>query len=159
MPRCYTVEFEAQTIAAASGDYDLFEITPATNKPIELVALELGQSTELGDAAEEQLRLRIIRGHATSGNGTATTPRPVSPNDSAAGFTAETVGSTIASTGTAINLLSTTFNVRSGYQWGPVPNGMGIWCSAGETTIVVRLMAAVADDLTMSGSLTLIEYP
>ncbi len=158
MPRVYTVEFEAQTIAAASGDYDLFEIAPASNKPIELVAFELGQTSELGDAAEEQLRLRIIRGHTTTGNGTSATPRPVSPNDSAAGFTAETVGSTIASTGTPINLLSTTFNVRSGYQWGPQPNGMGIWCVNAEL-LVIRLMAAVADDLTMSGSATIIEYP
>ena len=159
MPRTYTVEFEAQTIATASGDYDLFEIAPADDKPCEIVAFELGQSSELGDAQEEQLRLRVIRGHATSGNGTSTTPRPVSPADSAAGFAAETVGSGIATTGTPINLLSTTMNVRAGYTWGPVPYGMGFWCSQTEGLIVVRLMAAAADDLTMSGTLTVVEYP
>ena len=158
MPRCYTVEFEAQTIAAASGDYDLFEFAAATDKPIELVAINLGQSSEVGDAQEEQLRIRVIRGHTTSSNGSATTPRPVSPNDSAAGFTAEVVGSTIASAGTAVNLLSDTFNVRAGYAWGPVPSGMGIWTS-GTALLVVRLMAAVADDLTLSGTATVIEYP
>jgi len=158
MPRCYTVEFEAQTIAAASGDYDLFEFDATTDKPIELVAVQFGQSSELGDAAEEQLRVRVIRGHTTSSNGTSTTPRPVSPADAAAGFTAETVGSTIASAGTAVNLLSDTFNVRAGFQWGPVPHGMGYWTS-GADLLVVRLMAAVADDLTLSGTATVIEYP
>lgn len=158
MPRTYTVEFEAQTIATASGDYDLFELDAATDLPIEVVAIELGQSSELGDAQEEQLRLRVIRGHTTTGNGTSTTPRPVSPADAAASFTAKTVGATIASAGTAVNLLSTTMNVRAGYQWGPVPFGMGIFTS-GSSLLVVRLMAAVADDLTMSGSVTVVEYP
>jgi hypothetical protein len=158
MPRCYTIEFEAQTVATASGDVDLFEIGPASNKPIELVALELGQSSETGDAAEEQLRIRIIRGHTTGSNGSAVTPRPFSPNDSAAGAACEVLGTTIASAGTAVNLLSATFNVRAGYQWGPQPNGMGIWCANAEL-LVVRLMAAVADDLTMSGCATFIEYP
>lgn len=158
MPRVYTVEFEAQTIANASGDYDLFEFDAASDLPIELVALSLGQSSELGDAAEEQLRLRIIRGHTTSANGTSATPRPVSPGDAAAGFAAEVVGSTIASAGTAVNLLSDTFNVRAGYQWGPVPNGMGFWTS-GAALLTVRLMSTVADDLTLSGTATLIEYP
>jgi len=158
MPRTYTVEFEAQTIASASGDYDIFEFDAATDKPIELVALQLGQSSELGDAAEEQLRIRIIRGHTTSANGTSTTPRPVSPADAAAGFTAEVIGSTIASAGTAVNLMSDTFNVRAGFQWGPVPHGMGFWTS-GSDLLTVRLMAAVADDLTLSGTAMLIEYP
>jgi hypothetical protein len=159
VPRFYTLEFEAQTIAAASGDYDLFELAPADDKPIEVVEFVLGQSSELGDAAEEQLRLRVIRGHTTSGNGSATTPRPGNPNDAAAGAACETVGSTIASSGTAINLWSDTMNVRAGYQWGPRPQGMGLWCSQAETLLVVRLMAAVADDLTLSGTLGFWEYP
>lgn len=159
MPRTYTVEFEAQTIANASGDLDLFELSPADDKPIELVALTLGQSSELGEAAEEQLRIRIIRGHATSGNGTAATPRPVSPNDAAAGCAAEVLGATIASAGTAIFMMSDDYNVRAGYSWGPVPQGMGFWASQADTTLVVRLMAAVLDDITGSGTLTFIEYP
>jgi hypothetical protein len=151
MPRAYSVEFEAQTVATASGDYDLFEFTPADDKPIELVGLVLAVTSELGDAAEEWLRLRVIRGHATTGNGTATTPRPLDEGDGAAGFSAETVGSTIASAGTAINLHSDGFNVRAGYQfWWP--DGFGPRCLQTSTLLVVRLMAATLDDVTMSGT-------
>jgi hypothetical protein len=158
MPRVYTVEFENQTIAAASGDYDLFELGPASNKPIELVEIVLGQTTELQEAQEEQLRIRVIRGHTTSSNGTSATPRPVSPADAAAGFAAEVVGATIASAGTAVNLISDVWPVRAGYTWGPRPQGMGIWCANAEL-LVVRLMAAVTDDLNASGYVTVIEYP
>lgn len=158
MPRTYTVAFEAQTVAAASGDVDLFELDAATDKPIELVAVTFGQSTELGDVAEEQLRIAIIRGHSTTGNGTAATPRPLSGADGAASATAKTNGATIASAGTALTLVADTFNVRAGWQWGPQPQGMGIWTS-GADLLVVRLMAAVADDVAMSGTATFIEYP
>lgn len=157
MPRLYTVEFEAQAIATASGDYDLFELDAATDKPIELRSIILKVTSELQEAQEEWLRLRIIRGHTTTGNGTAATPRPNSPSDAAAGFAAETVGSTIASTGTAVNLLSDAFNVRNGYELFKAPLE-GFWTS-GADLLVVRLMAATADDLTMSGTIEVCEYP
>ena len=159
MPRLYLVEFEAQTIAAASGDIDLFSLDAATDKPIELVEVCLGQTTELGDTAEEQLRIRYIRGHTTVGSGGASaTPRPATANDAAAGTTARTLDTTVASVGTAINLPSETWNIRSPYQWGPRPQGMGLWTSGAEL-LVVRLMAAVADDLTASGWCSFYEYP
>lgn len=159
MPRCYTVEFEDVTWANASGDIDVFSLIAADDKPIELVAIELAQNTELGDAAEEQLRFRTIRGHTTVGSGgAAATPRPTSPNDSAAGFTARTNDTTIASAGTGVNLHSFSWNVRVGYAWGPVPQGMGIW-TAGTEYLVVRLLAAVTDDIDASGTAWVIEYP
>jgi hypothetical protein len=159
MPRVYSVEFQAQTITATNDDHDLFEFDAAAEKPIELVGFEIGNAsnTDVGDAQEEMIQVRVIRGHTTSGNGTSTTPRPVSPNDTAAGFAAETVGSTVASAGTGVNLMSTTFNPRVGYAWGPVPNGMGLW-TAGTELLVVRI-ADVADDITLSGTAWIIEYP
>jgi hypothetical protein len=156
MPRVYTVEFENVAVTAAQ---DLFSLDAATDKPIELVALELAQNTELGDAAEEQLRFRVIRGHTTVGSGgSAPTPQPTSPGDTAAGFTARVNDTTIASAGTAVNLLSTAYNVRVGYAWGPVPYGMGFWTS-GTSILVVRLLAAPADSVSMSGTATIVEYP
>jgi hypothetical protein len=156
MPRVYTVEFENVAVTAAQ---DLFSLDAATDKPIELVALELAQNTELGDAAEEQLRFRVIRGHTTVGSGgSAPTPQPTSPGDTAAGFTARVNDTTIASAGTGVNLLSTSYNVRVGYAWGPVPYGMGFWTS-GTSLLVVRLLAAPADSVSMSGTATVVEYP
>lgn len=160
MPRTYSVEFEAQTIAAASGDYDLFSIAPGDDRPIELVEILLNQSSELQEAQEEKLRLRVIRGHATaSSGGAAATARPYSPADTASAATVRTMDSTIASAGTPINVVSDDWEVRAGYVWGPRPQGMGVWCSQAEGLLVVRLMAAAADDLTASGTVTFIEYP
>lgn len=148
--RVYTVEFEATAVTA---QVDFFELTPADDKPVEILGLFLSQSSDTGDAAEEILRYRVIRGHTTGGSGgSAPTPRPVNRSDAAAGFAAETLNTTIASAGTGVNLHSDTFNVRSGLQlW--LPDTCEWSASQGDTTIVVRLMAAPADSLTMSGTL------
>lgn len=154
MDRLYTVSFEA---VAVTAQVDFFEITPADDKPIEILGLFLSQSSDYGDAQAEGLRYKIIRGHATSGSGgTAPTPRPVNRGAAAAGFTAETCNTTIASAGTAVDLHAAAFNVAVGEQlW--FPEGCGATCSQADTTIVVRLMAAPADSLTMSGTLYVAE--
>jgi hypothetical protein len=147
----YTVSFDQQTIATASGDYDLFELVPADDRPIELVGLFLGQKSEVGDAQDEMLALSIITDYTVSSNGTSTTPRPCDPRDAAAGFTAETVGSTVANTGTPITVHADTFNVRGGYQvWWP--EIARIKADQADTAIYIRLTTAVADDLTLSGT-------
>jgi hypothetical protein len=148
----YSISFDQQTIAAASGDYDFFEITPADDKPVEIVAIFLGNKSEVKDAEEEMVAWSIVRGHATSGNGTAATPRQLDPSDGAASFAAETVGSTPASTGTPLNLHVDTFNIRTGLQI-IFPPDMRPKCSQADTTIVVRLLTALADDATFSGTL------
>ena len=151
--RIYSVEFENVTVATAGGDQELFALTAADDKPIEIVGMHLAQFSDVGDAAEEVLRLRVIRGHATaSSGGAAATPRPVKPNDAAAGFTARTNDTTIASTGTPVNLWSGGFNIRipSDY-WFPQTCELGTDQTAG--ILVVRLMAGPTDDVVMSGTL------
>jgi hypothetical protein len=150
MSRIYTVEFEA---VAVTAQVDFFEITPADDRPVDVLGLFLSQSSDVADAAEEILRYRVIRGHTTGGSGGATpTPRPLNRGDAAAGFTAETNNTTIASAGTGVNLHSDCFNVRAGLQlW--LPDTCEWNASQADTTLVVRLMAAPADSLTMSGTL------
>jgi hypothetical protein len=155
MSRVYTCEFEGQAVTAA---VDLFELTPADDKPIEVIGLFLSQSSDVGDAVEEILRYRVIRGHATTGTGgtQAATPRPLNPVDTAAGFTYDTLNTTIASAGTAVNLHSGTFNIRVGEPlW--LPEGCGWRCTQAESTLVIRLMAAPTDSLTMSGTVYVTE--
>lgn len=148
--RMYAVTFENVAVSAAQ---DFFEITPADDKPVVIHGCYLSQSTELGDAAEEMLRVEIIRGHSTGGSGgTAPTPVPMDPADAASGFTAEVNNTTIASVGTAVVLHAETFNVRSGWQYIPTPEARPK-ASQANTTIVVRLMAAPADSVTMGGTL------
>ena len=47
--------------------------------------------------------------------------------------------------------------VRSGHQWGPVPEGYG-FMTGGTLYLSMRLQAAVADDLTFHGSVMVREY-
>jgi hypothetical protein len=149
--RIYTVVFGAVSISAAQ---DAFEITPADDKPVELVGITFDQTGvgDVGDAAEELLRWTVIRGHTTSGSGgSAPTPRPTQRNDAAAGFAAEVNNTTIASVGTAVTLHEGAFNVRAGmiFWWPP---GCEPSAGQGDTTIVVRLPAP-ADAITISGTL------
>jgi hypothetical protein len=147
--RVYSVIFSAVAVSAAQ---DLFELTPADDKPIEIVGIELGQSSDAGDAADELLQISIIRGFTASGSGgSAPTPAPLNPNDTAAGFTAEVNNTTVATTGTSVTLQTTCWNVRAGYiQW--FPEGMRPSASQGNTTLLVR-QTAPADAITMSGTL------
>jgi hypothetical protein len=154
----YTVMFEGSSVTNANGDYDLFELACAANRMVEIVGMNIAVTSELQEAQEEWLRIAIIRGHTTSGNGTATTPRPTNPNAPAAGMTAETLGATIASAGTGVTLFADGFNVRAGYQLPILPSDVSLTTTNGAGLLVVRLMAAVTDDVTMSGTLWVVEY-
>jgi hypothetical protein len=149
MGRIYTVQFENVAVTAAQ---DFFEIAPASNTPVALHALLLTQSSDVGDAEEEMLRVSIVRGHSTGGSGgSAGTENPLSPLDTAAAFVAEINNTTIASAGTPLTLLSYSFNIRAGLElWFP-PELRPI-CTAAQTNIVVRLHSTPADSLSMSGT-------
>ena len=147
--RIYTVSFLA---VAVTVQVDLFELTPADDKPIEVLALFVGQSSDAGDAQAELMAYSVIRGFTASGSGgTATTPRPVSRSDTAAGFTAETCNTTLATTGTTNQLHADTFHVGSGEKL-ILSEGMEWSASQADTSLVIRLAAAPADSLTMSGT-------
>ena len=57
----YTVSFATTTITNANGDVDLFELDAAADEPIELVAIFIGNKSEVGDAQEEELAWSIRR--------------------------------------------------------------------------------------------------
>lgn len=156
--RMYTVSFENVAIAAAQ---DLFELTPADDKPVLITGLSLdnvGGVADAADAQEELLRLSIVRGHTTGGSGgSAPTPRPIPFSaGAAAGFTAEVNNTTIASAGTAHTLLALGWNVRAGLRefW---PEELCLGAVQGDTTLAVRLLAAPADSVSVSGCLWVCE--
>lgn len=149
MARQYAVTFTAVTVSAAQ---DLFEITPADDKPVRLLGLTFGQSSDVGDAASENLGLTVVRGYTVSGSGgSAPTPAPLDGIDTAAGFTAEVNNTTVANTGTAVTLHADVINTQAGYAyfW---PEGMQPQASQANTTIVVRITAP-ADAITANGTL------
>lgn len=151
MSRVYAVTFENVAVVAAQ---DLFMIAPADDKPVKLLGIMLSQSTETGDAQEEMLRLKVIRGHATVGSlGTVATPAAMSASDPASGATCRVNDTTIASVGTPVDLLADTFNVRSGYQFWFTPETAPNCSEANGIRLVVRLMGAPLDSVTMGGTL------
>lgn len=152
MGRCYTVAFDNVAVAAAQ---DLFELTPADDKPVRILGWNLsnvGGAADAGDAQEEFWRLSIVRGHTTGGSGgSAPTPQPANRNDAAAGFAAEVNNTTIASTsGTTIWAGGHNIRVPDVF-WLPDP--IQITASQADTTIVVRLLSTPADAVSMSGCL------
>lgn len=153
MGRIYTVSVSG-TFTAAGTDADIFELTPADDKPIRLRGLILAQTSEVGDTAEEGIRVSIIRLPATvtSGSGgSAPTPAPVDSHLAAAGFTAEVNNTTVATTsGTAITVEEFAWNERISpiERWWPDEQFAPM---AYQTeVIVVRFQTTVADDVSVA---------
>lgn len=158
--RKYAVGFENVAITAAQ---DLFDIAPATDKPIVIYGFTLdnvGGTADAGDAQEEMLRLQIIRGLATVGSGgsSATPFKLESAAVAAAGFTARVNDTTVAVVGGGSTESGPPFgwNVRVPLRehW---PEEACPGCSAAATRIVVRLLSTVADSINVSGCLYVCE--
>lgn len=148
MGRKYYVDLPPTAITVAA---DLFELTPADDKPIRVLSLNLHQTSDFGDAQDEIISVVWVRGHTVSGSGgSAPTPRPVNPSDAAAGFTAEAANTTAANTGTTVNLARHGFNVRGGLERPYTPDEAPE-ASQANTTLILRMAAAPADSLTIGG--------
>lgn len=150
MSRIYTVIYNG-TLATASGNIDLLEVVPADDKPVKLRGFSLGQTSEVGDAAEEgvSVSVMVLPATFTSSNGTATTPRPVDSADAAAGFTAEVNGATVATTsGTGITHCDFGWNMRNTPFDFWFPDERFCPKVKGSEGMVVRLNTTLADDIT-----------
>jgi hypothetical protein len=100
--------------AVSAANVDLAELNAHATKPLILLEVNLYQSTELGDAAEEQLKLTIKTGHTSSGSGgNASTNAPATDRGAAvSGFGFETFNTTPASGGTIVTSMNLGWNVR-----------------------------------------------
>lgn len=149
----YTAVFRDVTVSAAQ---DFFEILAPAGAAVLVEAVKLSQNTELGDAAEEQLELRIVRGvgSVTTGSGGSTaTAQPVNDNGSAAfGGTVEINNTTImaAGSGSLETLGSESWNVRN-EKWLLPPNGYG-WVIPAGGRLTIECVAAPADALDVNGT-------
>lgn len=145
------------TITNAGGDTDLWEVAPADDHPVQILGFVLGQTSEVSDAAEEGLRISIIRLPATftSGSGgSAGAPRCVSTNGVSPSFSSEVNNTTVATTsGTAEILEERGWNERnSPYEtWYP-ENDLQYKAVQGQG-LVIRCQTTAADDLTFAGTL------
>jgi len=148
--RIYTAENDNITITTAGADTDLWYIAPADDKPVYVCGWNIDQLTDVGDAAEEMVRYKLIRGHSTVGSGgAAVTPTPLGPTDGAFGGTVRGNDTTIASAGTPVDIASYGFNIRVGERlW--LPPEFWIPVSQAQASFVLRIMAAPADDINVS---------
>lgn len=154
----YSVVFE--NVAVGTAAQDLFELSPADDRPVYITGLTLdnvGGTADAGDAQEELIRVAIIRGFTSSGSGgSAFTPSPLNHRDAASGAAAEINNTTVANTGTSVVLWAGGWNVRVPFRefW---PQELWFRADQANTTIVVRSGSTLADAITMSGTLFFFE--
>jgi hypothetical protein len=138
------------SVGATAAQIDVLELLAGTGKPLKLVGLELGQTSEVGDAQEEQLLLvwKYATGSVTSGSGGGTsTGRPCYPNDAATAATIE-VGNTTklaVGTGTVVELGRQAWNIRQEKFVLP-PEVARQVCDAG-ARLVLELAKTPADSI------------
>ena len=142
------------TLTNAGGNNDLLELTPADDKPIRLRRLFLGQGTELGDAAEESLRITVRRlGSAvTSGSGGGSPSIEVPDTGiGTPGVTAEGLNTTVATTSGPNDILFDGYwNIRQSPLELVWPEQDKAPTAKGAEVLVVRCEDTAADDITVS---------
>lgn len=150
MGRIYTVSFAS---VAATLAQDLFEIVAPADAIVAIHDICLSQSTELGDAAEEQLVLAWKSGQTTSGSGgTAPTAIPRQFGDAAFGGTVEVNNTTKASAGTIVTHHPWNWNIRGPFREIFTPETRPILSPSRRGTL--ELVNAPTDSVTISGFIT-----
>lgn len=151
MGRLYQVPI---AFVAQTAQIDLFELTAAAEKPCLIHEIYVANSTDVGDAQEEMLALRLRRanGTVTSGSGgTAPTPVPIDPDDAASGLTAEVNNTTklVVGTGTITDERLYAWNVRQPFHLIFTPETRPK-IKGGEKK-VLELTTTPADSITLGG--------
>ena len=150
MGRVYATVFENVAVTVAQ---DFFAIEPGTDNVCRILSFHLSQLLDTGDTEEEMLRIKVIRGHTTDGSGGGTdNETPIETGGAAATYVGGINNDTIATVGTPVDLFAGMFNIRVGIDHVFTPEQCPT-VNAGDGSIVVRLMAAPGDSLTMSGTI------
>lgn len=148
MGMIYTAQFNG---VAVTAQQDFFEVTLPSDCVALIHFIELTQTTELGDAQEEQLLILLKRGvGSTSGSG-GTTPTPVKLESgfAAAGCTVEANNTTKMTGGTISTLEPSSWNIRAEKTWLATPELRYPMSPAERFT--VELASTPADSITMNG--------
>lgn len=149
-PSLFAGNFSAQAVTTAT---DMFEITPAADRAVIIYGLTLGQTTDLGDAAEETLMIGVYRDATAGSGGTALTEYNYNQAAIGAPTAAVRVLGTASTGGTLIDIIP--WNIRVPLVWIPIPE-MRLKFSniaAEGPTSTFRLIGAPADSITISGVL------
>lgn len=151
MGRIYSAQVSAVAVTAAQ---DIFEITPAAGKAVVIHGWSLLQTTDVGDAAEEVLRIETVRGvGATSGSGgSVPTSQPLVDTDTAAGVTVEANNTTRMTVGLEV-LEQYGWNVRIPWvHWYTPELRPAVRAAATPDRWTLSLPAAPVDSITVSAT-------
>jgi hypothetical protein len=148
MSGIYTVPF---SFTGADGTIDLCAMVAHATKQCVLLGFELGQSSDVGDAAEEIIQIKIRSGQTVVGSGgSAVTPTPNDPvGASASGFTARQADTTQAGTGTIVDHYVYNWNIRQSLSV-ILPEQWQIIFGAGRR-LTIEGVSLPADSLTITG--------
>lgn len=151
MGRLYQIPI---AFTAVTAQVDFFEITAAAEKPCKIHEIYLANGTEVGDAQEEQLTMKLKRanGSVTSGSGgSAPTPVGVDPRDTSPGVAAEVLNTTklVVGSGTITDERPYSWNVRTEFHkiFTPETRPMIV----GGEKKVLELLTTPADSITIGG--------
>jgi hypothetical protein len=150
MARRYSASFSAVAVTAIQ---DLFSLVVAANEPVRILACYLSQHTDVGDSEEEMLRVQIIRGYGTVGSGgSAPSVYNLDVKGTGNSATCRANDDTPSSAGTPQIMHCEAFNIRSGWVYIPTPETQ-IRVDNADDIVVVKLIAAPGDSVTMNGTL------
>jgi len=129
---------------------DVFEFTAPSTARILVHELHLCQTTDLGDAAEEVLRIGLYRGVTAGATGTALTEQPYGDSNDGAATAAVVANRGTASTGgTLLDVIGWNIRIPFDRIWTPETRPIIEVSTVG----TFKLMTAPADSITISGAL------
>lgn len=116
----FTYTFNSFTLST-TGPTDLFCITAPSNSKVAVREIRLGQFTEFGDAQAELLSLQLMTESTAIGGGTVISAYPVRRHTGAptAGSSVTGPSTTLASTASAAQAMSDSWNVAGGWYYHP----------------------------------------
>lgn len=150
MGHIYSAVWDNKAVTTA---IDLFEITVGADRPILIHQLDVYQTTDLGDTAEEVLKIGLYRGSTAGSGGTTITETKYVDGDAPANITGVieyATGGTSSTGGTLFHVLGWNVRIPTQFIWTPELRPR---CDAGEDPISVRFVAAPADSITMGATL------
>lgn len=146
--RRYWVDIIPTAISAYTTD--IVQLSPGSGKLLKVISLNLHQTSDFGDAQDEILSVKWMRGFSGGGSGgNSVTPVRNLLSDASAAFTASTFNTSAAS-GTPTILARHGFNVRAGLERIYAPEEW-MFCPYSDW-LVLRFEASPADAITLGGS-------
>lgn len=151
MSRMYSAPMDAIAVTTAT---DLFHLTVSDTLVIH--ALTLCQTTDLGDAQEEVLRVGLYREVTGGSGGTALTESPyLDKDDAAATAVLLAANSSISTGGVLLDIIGWNIRVPLEKIWTPETRPS---FDSSEDPVAFRLLTAPTDSITISGSVIWEEF-